>query len=134
MQNRGYSILFGVAGIILIVITGFQLISYFNFKNSMHSVAVSETSVESGEEASEPGDEASETSEEQSQDKNAMFDLNKATKEQLKTIDGIGDVKAELIIKTREELGGFTSLEQLKGIKGIGDKLFQKIVARVYIK
>ena len=49
------------------------------------------------------------------------LDINTATVEELMTIDGIGEKKAELIVMYREEIGAYTSLEQLKNIKGIDD-------------
>ncbi len=58
---------------------------------------------------------------------NAIVNLNTATKEDLMTISGIGDAKADSIIKYREEHGSFTSIEQLKEISGIGDSIYDKI-------
>ena len=43
------------------------------------------------------------------------------------TLTGIGEKKAEDIIKYREENGEFTSIEDIKNVKGIGDSLFEKI-------
>ena len=58
--------------------------------------------------------------------------LNTATKKELMTLDGIGDKKAEEIIKYREKTP-FTKPEDLKNIKGIGDKLFDKIKDKVEV-
>lgn len=63
----------------------------------------------------------------------AGLDVNTATKEQLDTLPGIGPVKAEAIIKYREEKGPFTSVEQLKEVNGIGEKIFQSIKSEVVI-
>ena len=49
-------------------------------------------------------------------------------------ISGIGEKYAERIIELREQLGGFTSIEQLKKVKGIGDKRFEKIKNYVTIE
>lgn len=59
--------------------------------------------------------------------------LNTATKKELMTLDGIGDKKAEEIIKYREKTP-FKKPEDLKNIKGIGDKLFDKIKDNIEVK
>jgi competence protein ComEA len=54
--------------------------------------------------------------------------LNKATKEQLMSLPGIGESKANAIIQRREQLGGrFKTVEQLLDVKGIGDKVLAKL-------
>jgi len=56
-----------------------------------------------------------------------QLDLNTATKEALLEIRGIGEVLAESILKRRDELDGFDSVEQLLEIEGIGQKRFEGI-------
>ena len=51
-----------------------------------------------------------------------IIDLNIASKEDLRVINGIGDATAQAIVAYREECGGFTALEQIMDIHGIGDK------------
>ena len=46
-------------------------------------------------------------------------------------IDGIGETRADSILAYREQLGGYTSVEQLKEISGIGDTLYAKIAPYV---
>lgn len=58
---------------------------------------------------------------------NNLLDINKATKEQLMTLNGIGEGKAESIIKYREENGFFKSIEEIKNITGIKDGVYNKI-------
>ncbi len=61
------------------------------------------------------------------------MDLNTASKEELMTLSGIGEVKAEAIIRYREEKGGFTSIEELKEIEGIKDGVFGKVKDQIKI-
>lgn len=56
-----------------------------------------------------------------------IVNINTATKEELMKISGIGDSKAEGIIKYREENGNFKSIEDIKNVSGIGDSLFEEI-------
>ena len=53
--------------------------------------------------------------------------INTATKEQLMTLQGIGESKANDIIKYREENGPYETIEDLKKVPGIGDNLFAQI-------
>lgn len=57
----------------------------------------------------------------------SKISINKATKEELKTLTGIGDSKATDIIKYREQNGNFNNIEDIKKVSGIGDALFEKI-------
>lgn len=58
---------------------------------------------------------------------NYPLNLNSCTAEELMTINGIGEVKANNIIEYRDYLGGYTSVGQIKNIKGIGDGVFEKV-------
>lgn len=61
-----------------------------------------------------------------------IVNINTATKKDLMTISGIGESKAEAIIKYREEHGMFNSIQDIKSVPGIGDSLFEQI--KNYIK
>ena len=61
------------------------------------------------------------------------MNLNTASKEELKTLSGIGDTRAESIISYRETNGPFTSIEDLKKVDGIKDGVFQKIKDRITV-
>lgn len=54
--------------------------------------------------------------------------INHATCEELMTLPGIGESKANSIIKYREENGSFQTLEDLKKIQGIKDGVYSKII------
>lgn len=53
--------------------------------------------------------------------------LNTCTYDDLISIDGIGDAKAQAILEYRDYLGGYTDVSQLKDIRGIGEATFAKI-------
>lgn len=53
--------------------------------------------------------------------------INTATDEELRTIDGVGPATAEKIINYREKNGIFKSVEDIKEVDGIGEKTFEKL-------
>ena len=53
--------------------------------------------------------------------------INKASKEELATINGISETIAEKIIEYRETSGPFHSLEEIMNVTGIGVKTYEKI-------
>jgi competence protein ComEA len=56
----------------------------------------------------------------------AKIDINTATMEQLHSLKGMGDSKAQAIIEYRRQ-HSFTKIEDIMKVKGIGKKLFEKI-------
>lgn len=57
----------------------------------------------------------------------AKVNLNLATKEQLMTLRGIGESRAEDIIRYRTEHGKFEKIEDIMQISGIKESAFEKI-------
>jgi competence protein ComEA len=57
--------------------------------------------------------------------------LGTATVEQLDTIDGIGPVTAEDIVRFRDEHGGLASVDQLDQISGIGPATMEALRGRL---
>lgn len=55
------------------------------------------------------------------------ININTAAKTELMTLAGIGEAKAESILRYREEHGRFQSVEEIKQIPGIKDGVFEKI-------
>lgn len=60
-------------------------------------------------------------------------DLNQASKEELMTLDGIGEARADAILKYREDGGGFRSAEELKEVEGIKDGIYNKIKDKIKV-
>lgn len=52
----------------------------------------------------------------------AAVNVNTATKEELMSVKGIGEKKAEAIIAYREAHGAFKSVDELVNVKGLGEK------------
>lgn len=65
---------------------------------------------------------------------NAMVNLNTATVEQLTTLPGIGESRAESIIAYRKKVGGFLDINEIMNISGIGESMFEKIKDRITVE
>ena len=60
-------------------------------------------------------------------------DLNKATRDELMTLSGVGESKADAIIEYRESTGKFKKIEDLMNIPGIKEGVFNKIKEKISI-
>jgi len=70
---------------------------------------------------------------EQESSKSDLINLNTATIDELKTLNGIGEKKAESIIRYREEKGLFKTIDDLKNVDGIGEKTFENLKSSLTI-
>lgn len=61
------------------------------------------------------------------------ININTAGKEELMTLSGIGESKAEDIISYRERIGKFSSIEDIKNVSGIGDSTFERIKESIMV-
>lgn len=66
--------------------------------------------------------------------KEGKVNINTATVEELKTLKGIGEKKAEAIIEYRKQNGSFKNKEELMKVRGIGKKLYESFQERVIVQ
>lgn len=64
---------------------------------------------------------------------NGKVNINKASKEELMTLSGVGEAKADAIIRYREENGNFKSIEEIMEIEGIKEGVFRKIEDQIIV-
>ena len=62
-----------------------------------------------------------------------LVNINTASVEQLMTLPGIGQSKAEAIVSYREEQGAFEKIEELMNITGIKEGVFSKIKDQIKV-
>lgn len=63
----------------------------------------------------------------------AKIDLNKATREDLTTVPGIGPKLAKTIVELRTKKGSFNRVEDLLEVRGIGEKNLKRFAEYVYV-
>ena len=68
-----------------------------------------------------PGSSGSEAAE------NGRININTASREQLMTLPGIGEARAEAILEYRREAGPFLVIEDIMKVSGIKEAAFLKI-------
>ena len=66
-------------------------------------------------------------------DAGGLVNINTATKDELKTLSGIGEVYAGRIIEYRK-VHPFRTVEEIVGVSGIGEKTFEKIRDRICVE
>lgn len=67
------------------------------------------------------------------QNVSGKVNINSATAEELKTLPGIGDAKAQSIVSYRQQNGLFQSIEELMNVEGIKDGVFDKIKDKITV-
>lgn len=87
------------------------------------------TGVEETGERTEP-----EVDDETVKDTDGRIDLNLATAAELMTLSGIGQAKADSIIRYREKNGGFSSVEEIKQVEGIKEGVYNRIKDDIKVK
>ena len=63
----------------------------------------------------------------------AKVNINTASKEELMTLDGIGETYAERIIAFRDQNGPFQNPEDILKVKGIGEKTYEANQDRIIV-
>ena len=66
-------------------------------------------------------------------EENVSVNINTATKEELMTLPGIGEVLAGRIIEYRETYGRFVTAEQLMDVSGIGEQRYAELADLVTV-
>ena len=60
-------------------------------------------------------------------------DINRAGKEELMTLTGVGETRAQAILAYRETHGSFSSVEELMQVEGIKEKTYEKLKDQIRI-
>ena len=66
-------------------------------------------------------------------DSTGKVNLNTATLQDLMTLKGIGQSKAQAILDDRNENGPFSSVEDLTRVSGIGEKTFENLKDQITV-
>lgn len=64
----------------------------------------------------------------------AAVNINTANVEELSTLKGIGEKKAQAIVEYRDTNGNFKAIDELVKVKGIGEKSMASLKNEVTIK
>lgn len=87
-----------------------------------------------GEELTGSGDMAGAVSGEVGEAADGLVDINSATGQELCTLPGIGESRAESIIAYREQNGGFSCIEDIMKVDGIKEGMFAKMKDKIIVR
>ena len=105
----------------------------FTEEASLESVNLAER-VEDGMQITIPSLSAAEEMKKEAERRAAgLVNINTASKEELCTIPGIGESRAEAILQYREARGGFSHVEEIMQVDGIKEGLYTKIRDKIYV-
>ncbi len=63
-----------------------------------------------------------------------VVNINTASAEELQLLPGVGRVRADAILVTRKERGGFKSVDDLTAVNGIGQSMLKRLRPHVTLK
>jgi len=63
-----------------------------------------------------------------------VVNINTASAEELQLLPGVGKARASAILATRQERGGFKSVEELALVKGIGESMLERLRPHLSVK
>jgi len=79
-------------------------------------------------------EEAEQAKEEARLDALGLVNINKADEKKLMELPGIGQARAQQIVRYRQLHGGFRSIEELKKIDGIKESVYEKVKDKITIE
>lgn len=114
----------------IVIVLGFGL----TFPTLSHSGSGSEISVQTQHHASEKDLLTGRSANSGQQPSGDIVHINTATLEELESLKGIGEVKAQAILDYRSENGKFLSPEELLQVDGIGPATLENILPYITVE
>ena len=99
----------------------------------MIRILTQEETAQAGDEEAGEGAE-NDVKAETANDSDGRVNLNLATVAELMTLPGIGQAKADSIVRYREKNGAFSSIEEIKQIEGIKEGVYNRIKDNIKVK
>ena len=104
--------------------------SYVNLAQTLRDGDKIEIPAE-GEEPSVPAGQGEAAAESMADD---LVDINTASRQELCTIPGVGESRADSIISYREQNGGFSRIEDIMKVEGIKEGMFAKMKDKICVR